>query len=652
MIVQVWWGFVTIYLSLYCGIQASPIAAEEAFLGPRIRLPGKDDVKGPALKRKGNEQGAVITSSVPSSFNYQATDGLTAYDSRTRDGGNSWSLIPPDGALCVGNGFMLEAINAAVVIRNSETLEALTEPQSLNTFFGVGNVAYNRTSGEIGDNIGDPVCVYDEDTKRFFFSVYDQEKNNSNWNHVNVAVSTNEDPTLGFQTFQFLRQDVAFLDFPHLGLNEHGLFITFNNFPFGASEEEEEDGKNEGRRRKLDLSTDFYSFIIAVSKRKLAAAASAAGAGEPFSTPDSVVFDLAPYLQHSVSPAMNVRSKKNNKNQERYSSALNGVQYFIGHGSDSNAEDDYYWNIDAHEINVFALTNTASLDDITPDVKLSITSVESGIEFVNPDEYDFIQRPSQFVGSYRVDSLDGRINDAKFFDNKIHAVCSTAMADFGEGAIDDQPIVAIAYMFIEPHWDDGVLSASLEMEDEGVIALAGSSLLMPSIAVSQSGVKVIGTSVMGLNYYPTAAFVVLDEKAEQQTIHITARGKAALYEWLGDEKYRFGDYSAACTDGNDVYLYNEFVSVDKYPIGSSNHAMRITKLTIEDDNRHGREHHGLLSTVFFSSSGDSLNSGAVVSITMVSAFVAVVLGVLGWRVASKRFEGQSWMDVSSAHNLL
>jgi hypothetical protein len=36
--------------------------------------------------------------------------GLDHFDTRTRDGGNAFSLEPPDQALCVGNGKVVEAI--------------------------------------------------------------------------------------------------------------------------------------------------------------------------------------------------------------------------------------------------------------------------------------------------------------------------------------------------------------------------------------------------------------------------------------------------------------------------------------------------------------------------------------------------------------
>ncbi len=42
--------------------------------------------------------------------------GLNFVDQRTADGGNQFSLEPPDQALCVGNGRVLEAVNTVMAM--------------------------------------------------------------------------------------------------------------------------------------------------------------------------------------------------------------------------------------------------------------------------------------------------------------------------------------------------------------------------------------------------------------------------------------------------------------------------------------------------------------------------------------------------------
>jgi hypothetical protein len=88
---------------------------------------------------------------------------------------NQWSLEPPDQALCVGNGFVFEAVNNAVAVyTTSGTRLAL---KSLNEFFG-HPVEINRATGEAGPKqTTDPTCLFDPTTGRFFLTIltYDSD---------------------------------------------------------------------------------------------------------------------------------------------------------------------------------------------------------------------------------------------------------------------------------------------------------------------------------------------------------------------------------------------------------------------------------------------------------------------------------------------
>ena len=93
----------------------------------------------------------VVTSSPVAASNPELAltfQGLNHRDQRLANGGNQFSLEPPDQALCVGNGYTVESTNS--VIRVWSTAGApLTGVQDLNTFFGYP-AAINRTTGVIG----------------------------------------------------------------------------------------------------------------------------------------------------------------------------------------------------------------------------------------------------------------------------------------------------------------------------------------------------------------------------------------------------------------------------------------------------------------------------------------------------------------------
>ena len=61
-------------------------------------------------------------------------DGLNHFDQRFgANNGNQFSLEPPDQALCVGNGFVVEAVNSVIRVWDTDG-DVLTGVQDLNTF--------------------------------------------------------------------------------------------------------------------------------------------------------------------------------------------------------------------------------------------------------------------------------------------------------------------------------------------------------------------------------------------------------------------------------------------------------------------------------------------------------------------------------------
>jgi hypothetical protein len=46
-------------------------------------------------------------------------DGLTSRDQRLANGGNQFSVEPPDQALCVANGSVLESVNTVIRVRDT-----------------------------------------------------------------------------------------------------------------------------------------------------------------------------------------------------------------------------------------------------------------------------------------------------------------------------------------------------------------------------------------------------------------------------------------------------------------------------------------------------------------------------------------------------
>src|ERR671932_2714600 len=103
-------------------------------------------------------------------FNF-GFEGLNFYQQRYARGGNQFSVEPPDQALCVGNGYVFEAVNDVLNIYDTNGNSVLPDntatnivggfPRNvnhavdLNSFFGYAP-AINRSTGIRGQFVTDP----------------------------------------------------------------------------------------------------------------------------------------------------------------------------------------------------------------------------------------------------------------------------------------------------------------------------------------------------------------------------------------------------------------------------------------------------------------------------------------------------------------
>jgi hypothetical protein len=191
--------------------------------------------------------------------------GLNFYQQRYARGGNQFSVEPPDQGMCVGNGYVVEAVNdvfnvysaatgASVLPDNTATNIVSGFPRNvnhaidLNSFYGYAP-AIDRAHGNVrGPFVTDPSCLYDAQTQRFFVVVLTLEVVPTTGafttvNHLDIAVSQTSNPTGGWNIY---RVDVTndgtntgganpgpFLgDYPHIGADANGFYITTNAYPW------------------------------------------------------------------------------------------------------------------------------------------------------------------------------------------------------------------------------------------------------------------------------------------------------------------------------------------------------------------------------------------------------------------------------------
>src|SRR6185369_1414810 len=63
-------------------------------------------------------------------------EGLNHYQQRYSRGGNQFSVEPPDQALCVGNGYVVEAVNDVLNVFNASGQSVLPDNTATNIVAG------------------------------------------------------------------------------------------------------------------------------------------------------------------------------------------------------------------------------------------------------------------------------------------------------------------------------------------------------------------------------------------------------------------------------------------------------------------------------------------------------------------------------------
>jgi hypothetical protein len=176
--------------------------------------------------------------------------GLDIYQQRyLASAGNQFTVTPPDQAMCVGNGFVMESVNDVLRVYDT-TGNALTPPIGLNAFYGYPP-EINRTTGEFGPFPTDPICYFDSHFSRWFQVVLTLETDKTTGaltlvNHLDIAVSASSSPLGGWVVYRVAAQDdgsqgtpvhkdcPCIGDFPHIGADQFGFYVTTNEYPFSS----------------------------------------------------------------------------------------------------------------------------------------------------------------------------------------------------------------------------------------------------------------------------------------------------------------------------------------------------------------------------------------------------------------------------------
>jgi hypothetical protein len=500
-----------------------------------------------------------------------SVDALNHFQQRfVAAGGNQFSIEPPDQGLCVGNGFVMETVNDVLQIFDT-TGKPVSAPTDLNSFYGY-TPAIDRTKNplQFGPSITDPSCTFDVQTQRWFHVVLTLDRAaittqslNGN-NHLDIAVSATADPTGAWNIYSLPVQDdgtqgtpnhhcamgPCLGDYPHIGADANGFYVTTNEFSlFGPG----------------FTGAQIYAF----SKAQLASGASLVNVVQ-FDTSDTslgVQLDGTPGF--TVWPALSTGNE--------FEGSQGGTEYFLS--SEAVFQDS---GVDSR-LRVWSVSNTSSLNNmpalsISANVVNTIPYAVPGRSIQKPGDVPLAQCLSdsslfltpRLSGCWRlvtggagpfpnkekvVDSNDSRMQQVVLANGKLWGALDTGLLIDGDTA----PRAGIAYFVINPH--------AGKVVQQGYAGMLGNNLTYPAIAVTQSGRGVMAFTVLGNDHYPSAGYAGIDAKIGVGEIHIAAEGAGPDDGFTGYKpaaafgtRPRWGDYGAAASDGNSIWIASEYVN--------------------------------------------------------------------------------------------
>jgi hypothetical protein len=485
--------------------------------------------------------GSTSTSTAPAGF-----DGMSYLDQRLADGAHQRLATPPDQALCVGNGFVLEGVNLALRVYSTSGAP-LTPPVALSPFFGDGHEMLSTDGTNPGPvQHSDPRCLFDQDTGRFMVTALHYARDPVTGNPaapvgIELAVSRTGDPRSQWDVYALdttadgahgsdaVNGCPCLGDQPELGADANGIYITSSLFQLSNLQD-------------LTLKGQAAERFYAISKRSLAAGTADRAVTLTLPRAARPPGGFPTHTDPAVAPPGGAQDGADGGTE--HLTSLCGVGFSV--------------------VYVFALTNTSSLDTASPDLSLSehVLATEPtgslGV-FGQPDGLrplaSWIQQqtggaepPVEYLDSgnpcTQLVYADGRLWTARMTEVKPD-----------NGAVRD----GIAWMQIVPNASGG------QIANQGYLSINRGNAILGAITVDRTGHGVIAFDAYGDDLYPSAAYAPIDEQGTGAA-RIVAQGQVPLdnfdgYRYFGASGRfaRYGDYSGAVTAGDgDFWIANEY----------------------------------------------------------------------------------------------
>jgi hypothetical protein len=518
-------------------------------LGQRVRLGDPRETSG------GEAPGTAVGFPSPAGLPVVDTpdrlgwEGITNLEQELAPGNGGFAVEPPDQGLCVGSFkgavYAFESVNLALQVYDTHGAALLPGTVSLNSFFGLAPSV--SPSGAFGPFVSDPKCYFDPTTHRWFHTALVISSTPKGKLHAPaftaLAVSASSDPLGKYYLYRIPATDFAqphcpcFGDQPLIGADKYGFYVNTSEYPIN-----------------FNLHFSNFAQLYAMSKQALES-------GRPLR--------FVHFRNLTTQP---VGGRTTATIQPAFTDAPG--QYQLGHGG----TEFFLSGFDCvpvscnlapgtfDQLSVWAMTKTSSLASSHPAVKLSRRNVTVGTYGQPPDQF---QRPGPTPFGCNpklgadchtppVQANDTRMNQVIYSDGLLWSGINTG--------VQPGPRVGVQYYVVRPTLS-GRATVGGTVVRQGYVSATNENVSFPSIGVDRSGRGVIAFSLMGRKYYPSAAYVRVNERGITGPIHVAEVGFKPEDGFTCYAKpfgfgppCRWGDYSASVA-GPDGQIWSgaEFI---------------------------------------------------------------------------------------------
>lgn len=620
-------------------LDREPVSASAAgnvqhlVVAPRATRPRADTAsQSPAAPLDAMGGDSSPRSSVVSGGDDGAFNGISSIDMETGGTGDyantNGPLEPPDQGLCVGAGYVIEAVNDSMRIYRTTGQGHSFHDVPATKSIPLAQFFKRAAGGLTGptDFISDPRCLFDHATQRWFVIVLDLTSvpvyPMFNQDQNFIAVSKTSDPTGDWNIFAFDVTDNGLNgsplhagcvgppvgattvagclgDQPTIGTDANGVYITDNEYAF--AEVFPVALPVFPPLQQIPVLRSGVAQLYALSKQELVSGSDTTLVR--FDT-NTVAFpgpaEDGPW--QSLSPAQPVANDTTPEPAMGVEYLLSEVGLPVGHN--------------ANQLVVWAWTNTASLNTASPKLNLTsvtITTPSSSDTWFAPDSAFPASQP---FGAYQKDgphaqasaagdpeeelnANDDRMNWVTLSNGTLWSNLNTQLSPSPDatGHSSDNR-VGIMYFQVRPTLsaDGSALQAS--MVRDGYVQVPDNNVLFGSIGPRVDGATVMSFTLAGVDYYPSQAWARLDGLApgEAPVVHVANLGKAPEDGFtglglLGGQGIglpdvppcgpcvaRWGDYSAAQVEENGcIWGANEYIPTGEHDkLGATDWGTGIT----------------------------------------------------------------------------